>query len=146
MLVPPRSQSFAAYIVDFNFYCTNVGAGVGKMGSVDPAASDRRASDPLIEACQSRTRVRNRLQEGVERQFRKVVMHELAFSGGAWRLLPKDFPPFSTVYKYFYRRRYDGLLRTINNERERDEQPTAFGIDGIAIALSFRTSALPALA
>ncbi|WP_349958106.1 recombinase family protein [Rhizobium sp. ZPR3] len=30
--------------------------------------------------------------------------------------------------------------------RERDEQPTAFGVDGIAIALSFRTSALPASA
>lgn len=29
---------------------------------------------------------------------------------------------------------------------ERDEQPTAFGVDGIAIALSFRTSALPASA
>lgn len=31
-------------------------------------------------------------------------------------------------------------------ESERDEQPTAFGVDGIAIALSFRTSALPASA
>ncbi|MCA1442107.1 aminopeptidase P family N-terminal domain-containing protein [Ensifer sp. IC4062] len=30
--------------------------------------------------------------------------------------------------------------------RERDEQPTAFGVDGMAIALSFRISALPALA
>jgi len=30
--------------------------------------------------------------------------------------------------------------------RERDEQPTAFGVDGIAIALSFRTSVLPASA
>lgn len=30
--------------------------------------------------------------------------------------------------------------------RERDEQPTVFGVDGIAIALSFRTSALPASA
>ena len=30
--------------------------------------------------------------------------------------------------------------------RERDEQPTAFGVDGIAIARSIRTSALPALA
>jgi len=31
-------------------------------------------------------------------------------------------------------------------DRERYEQPTAFGVDGIAIALSFRTSALPASA
>lgn len=40
----------------------------------------------------------------------------LASSGGAWRLLPKDFPPFSTVQKYFYRWRKEGLLRTINEE------------------------------
>jgi FixJ family two-component response regulator len=31
-------------------------------------------------------------------------------------------------------------------KRERDEQPTAFGVDGIAIVLSFRTSVLPASA
>ena len=40
----------------------------------------------------------------------------IASSGGAWRLLSKDFPPFSTVQKYFYRWRDDGLLRKINNE------------------------------
>ncbi|OYR12229.1 MULTISPECIES: IS5 family transposase [Brucella] len=39
----------------------------------------------------------------------------IASSGGAWRLLPTDFPPFSTVQKYFYRWRDDGILRTINN-------------------------------
>src|SRR5690606_18091654 len=61
----------------------------------------------------------------------------MASSGGAWRLLPKDFPPFSTVQKYFYRWRDEGLLRTINNElvmatREREGReasPTAAGID-----------------
>lgn len=61
----------------------------------------------------------------------------MASSGGAWRLLPKDFPPFSTVQKYFYRWRDDGLLRTINNElvmaaREREGReasPTAGVID-----------------
>ncbi|MGO1163877.1 IS5 family transposase [Brucella sp. C7-11G] len=39
----------------------------------------------------------------------------IASSGGAWRLLPTDFPPFSTVQKYFYRWRDEGMLRTINN-------------------------------
>jgi putative transposase len=61
----------------------------------------------------------------------------MASSGGAWRLLPKDFPPFSTVQKYFYRWRDEGLLRTINNElvmaaREREGReasPTAGAID-----------------
>lgn len=61
----------------------------------------------------------------------------MASSGGAWQLLSKDLPPFSTVQKYFYRWRDDGLLRTINNElvmaaREREGReasPTAGVID-----------------
>ncbi|PRA48168.1 IS5/IS1182 family transposase [Ochrobactrum sp. MYb68] len=39
----------------------------------------------------------------------------IASSGGAWRLLPTDFPPFSTVQKYFYRWRDEGTLRALNN-------------------------------
>lgn len=65
----------------------------------------------------------------------------MASSGGAWRLLPKDFPPFSTVQKYFYRWRDDGLLRTINNElvmatheREgREASPSAGVIDSQSV-------------
>ena len=38
------------------------------------------------------------------------------------------------------------VLQNVRFKCERDEQPTAFGVDGIAIALSFRTSALPASA
>jgi len=37
-----------------------------------------------------------------------------AASGCQWRLLPKDFPPFTTVQHYFYRWRDDGLLIVIN--------------------------------
>jgi putative transposase len=65
----------------------------------------------------------------------------MASSGGAWRLLPKDFPPFSTVQKYFYRWRDNGLLRAINNElvmaaRERqgrEASPTAGVIDSQSV-------------
>lgn len=39
----------------------------------------------------------------------------IASSGGAWRLLPMNFPPYSTVQKYFYRWRDDGVLRALNN-------------------------------
>lgn len=61
----------------------------------------------------------------------------MASSGGAWRLLPKGFAPFSTVQKYFYRWRDEGLLGAINNElvmaaREREGReasPTAGVID-----------------
>lgn len=40
----------------------------------------------------------------------------LASSGSAWRLLPREFPPVSTVRGYFYDWRDRGLLRAINNE------------------------------
>ena len=65
----------------------------------------------------------------------------LASSGGAWRLLPKDFAPFSTVQNYFYRWRDDGLLRRISEtlvraarEREgRKADPTAGVIDSQSV-------------
>jgi putative transposase len=74
------------------------------------------------------------------REVLNAVLY-MASSGGAWRLLPKDFPPFSTVQKYFYRWRDDNLLRTINNElvmaaraREgREANPTAGVIDSQSV-------------
>ncbi|WP_158665402.1 M81 family metallopeptidase [Sinorhizobium fredii] len=39
-----------------------------------------------------------------------------------------------------------GYLTNPHEDRERDEQPTAFGVDGTAIALFLRTSASPASA
>lgn len=65
----------------------------------------------------------------------------IASSGGAWRLLPTDFPPFSTVQKYFYRWRDEGLLRTINNtlvmlareQADRQPSPTAGVIDSRSV-------------
>lgn len=65
----------------------------------------------------------------------------MASAGCAWRLLPKDFPPFSTVQKYFWRWRDEGLLRAINNElvmavrqREgREASPSAGVIDSQSV-------------
>jgi len=37
-------------------------------------------------------------------------------TGCQWRQLPKEFPPFSTVQRFFYRWRDDGLWRRINHE------------------------------
>ena len=39
----------------------------------------------------------------------------IAQSGCQWRLLPKDFPPFTTVQHYFYRWRDNGPWRQINH-------------------------------
>lgn len=65
----------------------------------------------------------------------------LAAAGCAWRLLPKDLPPFSTVQKYFYRWRDEGLLEIISHHlvaaaREklgREAQPTAGVIDSQSV-------------
>ena len=40
----------------------------------------------------------------------------MARSGCQWRMLPKDFPPFTTVQGYFYDWRDSGLFERINFE------------------------------
>ncbi len=57
----------------------------------------------------------NRIGRPRKTDLREVVnaLLYLDSSGGAWRLLPKDFPPFSTVQKYFWCCRDEALLRTI---------------------------------
>lgn len=85
----------------------------------------------------------NRIGRPRETDLREVVnaLLYMASSGGAWRLLPKDFPPFSTVQKYFWRWRDEGLLRAINKElvmaaREREGRaasPSAGVIDSQSV-------------
>ncbi|RNJ42618.1 MULTISPECIES: IS5 family transposase [Mesorhizobium] len=85
----------------------------------------------------------NRIGRPRKTNLREVVnaLLYICSSGGAWRLLPMDFPPFSTVQKYFWRWRDEGLLRTISNElvmaaREREGRqasPTAGVIDGQSV-------------
>ena len=61
----------------------------------------------------------------------------IAQSGCQWRMLPTDFPPFTTVQRYFYAWRDDGRWQTINHAllmevREaagREASPTAGIID-----------------
>jgi transposase len=65
----------------------------------------------------------------------------LAQSGCQWRLLPKDFPPYTTVQGYFYRWRGDGTWQRINHElvmlaREaqgREASPSAGVIDSQSV-------------
>ena len=60
----------------------------------------------------------------------------IASSGGAWRMLPKCFPPVSTVRGYFYRWRDSGLLAAINHilvmtarqQVGREASPSDFGL------------------
>ena len=52
-----------------------------------------------------------------ETSMREAVnaMFYIAQSGCHWRMLPKDFPPFTTVQYYFYRWRDDGTWFRINH-------------------------------
>jgi putative transposase len=58
-------------------------------------------------------------------------------SGCAWRMLPHEFPPWSTVYGYFNQWRKDGIWEQINDalrgavclEEGRDAEPSAAIVD-----------------
>ncbi len=65
----------------------------------------------------------------------------IAQSGCQWRMLPKEFPPFTTVQRYFYAWRDDGTWKAINHillmaVREatgREASPTAGVIDSQSV-------------
>ncbi len=65
----------------------------------------------------------------------------LATTGCQWAMLPKDFPPFTTVQYYFYRMRDSGLLDILNEAlvgaarllAGRDTDPTAAIIDSQSV-------------
>ena len=56
-------------------------------------------------------------------------------------MLPKDFPPFQTVYEYYRNWRRDGTIEKIHNtlrdevrrQQGRDPQPTAGSIDSQSV-------------
>jgi putative transposase len=62
-------------------------------------------------------------------------------SGGAWRLLPHDFPPWKTFYHYFRAWRIDGtwerlheaLRRRARVRLEKDPQPSAGIVDSQSV-------------
>ena len=80
---------------------------------------------------------------GRARPLREVVdaIFYIAQTGSQWRLLPKDFPPYTTVQRYFYAWRDNGVWQTINHVllmdvREaagREASPTAGVIDSQSV-------------
>ena len=58
-------------------------------------------------------------------------------SGCAWRLLPKQYPPYSTVYYYFrkwrdhgsWKRMHDQLVQWVRVDENRDPSPSAASMD-----------------
>jgi transposase len=65
----------------------------------------------------------------------------IAATGCQWAMLPKDFPPFTTVQHYFYRLRDSGALDLLNEAlvcaarmlRGRAEEPTAAIVDSQSV-------------
>lgn len=57
--------------------------------------------------------------------------------GVAWRMLPKDFPPYQTVYRYFcawrkdgtWKRVHDTLRDAVRQKEGREISPSAAAID-----------------
>jgi transposase len=62
-------------------------------------------------------------------------------SGGAWRMLPRDFPPYQTVYRYFRTWSQDGTSQKVHDvlrDRVRQTQghetsPSAAAIDSQSV-------------
>lgn len=104
------------------------------------ASDTRDAEYALIEPHLPRTRSLGRPREVDLRDVVDAILY-LARGGIPWRQLPTDFPPSSTVQRYFYRWRSDGTLAQINHvltmqarEREgRQASPTAGVIDSQSV-------------
>ena len=74
-----------------------------------------RVLEPLIPPAKSGGRPRS-LEV---REIVNAIRYQLR-SGGAWRLLPHEFPPWPTVYAYFRRWEADGTWERIANALRRE--------------------------
>src|ERR1700739_43551 len=68
----------------------------------------------LIESLLPRARRLGRPRRTCLRSIVNALFY-MASSGCAWRLLPKDFPPVSTVQRFFYAWRADGTWQRISH-------------------------------
>jgi putative transposase len=92
--------------------------------------------EPLIPPAKAGGRPR-------KQDMRKIVnaIYYLLRTGCAWEMLPKDFPPKSTVFHYFNTWRKNGTWKNINDAlvaqvrhlEGRQEQPTAGIIDSQSV-------------
>jgi putative transposase len=70
------------------------------------------------------------------REILNAIFYDVVRSGGAWRLLPHDFPPWKTVYHYFrlwrvnrtWERMHRALRERVRVRMKRDSQPSSAGV------------------
>jgi len=74
------------------------------------------------------------------REILNAIFYQLR-SGGAWRLLPHDLPPWDTVYGYFRRWKQNGLWKTLHDalreqlrvQEGREATPSAAIVDSQSV-------------
>jgi putative transposase len=81
----------------------------------------------ILEPLLSRVERRSRPPKWPARQVADAVFYLLR-SGCSWRMLPRKYPPWQTVYYHFRRWRIDGRLRR-THDRLREEVREAEGRD-----------------
>ncbi|MCA1678524.1 MAG: IS5 family transposase, partial [Actinobacteria bacterium] len=76
-----------------------------------------------------------------KREIVNAILYQVR-TGGAWRMLPKDLPPWQTVYGYFRDWRADGTLDRIHDalreqvrskQQGRDPEPSAGIVDSQSV-------------
>ena len=90
----------------------------------------------ILEPLLSRVERRGRPPKWPARRVADAVFYLLR-SGCAWRMLPREYPPWQTVYYHFRRWRIDGRLRRahgrlreeVREAEGRDRNPSAAAID-----------------
>jgi transposase len=100
-----------------------------------------RALEPLIPAAKPGGRPRS----ANLREIMNAIRYQLR-SGGAWRLLPHDLPPWQTVYAYVRRWEEDGtwariagvLRRDLRVALDRQPEPSAAILDSHTVKTTER--------
>ena len=90
----------------------------------------------ILEPLLNRSERRGRPPKWPARRVADAVFYLLR-SGCSWRMLPREYPPWQTVYYHFRRWRIDGRLRRahgrlreeVREARGRDRDPSAAVID-----------------
>ena len=94
----------------------------------------------LLEPLIPRAAKKGRREEYSKRDIINGIRYLLR-TGCAWRLLPRDFPPWATVYHYFRRWKNNGTWERVHGELRgrlrrragREPQPSAAIIDSQSV-------------
>jgi putative transposase len=96
--------------------------------------------EPLLPACKSGKAQGGRPEKHPRRETLNAI-HYIARSGGAWRMMPHDFPPWGTTYFHFrqwsredtWNQIYTLLREQVRMAEKRDPEPSAVIIDSQSV-------------